>query len=391
VQRLAGDRLTLGLLFGVFGFTQGAWAARIPWVAGALHLSPGALGLALLGPAVGGLLAMPAAPPVLLRWGTRRTAAVAVVALGAALALPAWSPSLAVLVVTLTVFGFAVGMLDVAANAHGVAVEEARGRPTMSGLHGGWSLGGLTGAATGGLAAHAGIPAPVHLTAAGVATGLAGLVLARRLHRAPVPRETGPVFAVPSRTTLLLGLVGFASMFAEAGVADWSAVFLTTSRGAGPGLAAAGYATFSVCMAAGRLTGDAVVHRFGRRRVLIGSAVVSATGLLLAVAAPSAAGSVAGFAAAGLGTACIVPLVFSTAGSAESGPARAHAVAAVVTTSYLGWLMAPAAIGGVAQATTVGSGLALTGVLTGAAAVLAATARVRIGAPAEVPALPRTR
>ncbi|HEV7825866.1 MAG TPA: MFS transporter [Mycobacteriales bacterium] len=372
MQTLAGDRAALGLLFGVFGFTQGSWAARVPWIAGALDLSPGALGLALLGPAVGGLLAMPLAPLLVARWGTRGTAAAAVGPLGLALGALAWSPDLGTLAVALTAFGLVGGVLDVAANAHGVAVEEARGRPVMSGLHGGWSLGALSGAATGGLVAQAGIGAPAHLAVAGVASGLAGVALARRLHRTATPPARGPVFALPSRGTLLLGLIAFGSMFAEAGVADWSAVFLTTSRDAGPGLAAAGFAAFSVCMAAGRFVGDAVVHRSGPRRVLVGSAAVAAGGLALAVAVPHPVAAVAGFAVAGCGTACLVPVVFSSAGRAEPDPhRRPHAMAAVVTTGYLGWLAAPPTIGAVAQLTTVGSGLAVAAGLTAAAAALA--------------------
>jgi MFS family permease len=372
VQAPGRDRFTLGLLFVVFGFTQGSWAARIPWVAGALDLSPGALGLALLGPAVGGLLAMPVAPLLVVRWGTRCTAVAGVVALGAVLALPAWSPSLGALAAVLTVFGLVGGVLDVAANAHGVAVEEARGAPVMSGLHGGWSLGALAGAASGGLVAHAGIEAAAHLTVAGAASGLAGVVLALRLHRTAAPPGQGPVFALPSRGTLLLGLIGFGSMFAEAGVADWSAVFLTTSRDAGPGLAAAGFAAFSVCMAGGRFAGDAVVHRFGPRAVLVGSTVVAGGGLALAVAVPHPVAAVAGFAVAGCGTACLVPVVLSSAGRAEPDPhRRPHAMAAVVTTGYLGWLAAPPTIGAVAEVTTIGGGLALAAALMAAAAVLA--------------------
>src|ERR1700722_10995265 len=38
----------------------GTWAARIPAIKAGLQLSPGILGLALLGPAIGSVLAMPA-------------------------------------------------------------------------------------------------------------------------------------------------------------------------------------------------------------------------------------------------------------------------------------------------------------------------------------------
>lgn len=380
----AADRVALAGLFGVFGALQGSWAARIPWVADALHLSPGALGLALLGPAVGGVLAMPLAPVLLGRYGTRRTAAGSVVALGLLLAVLAPAPSLPALLAVLTLFGLAGGVLDVAANAHGVAVEEARRRPVLSGLHGAWSVGTLAGAALGGLAAHLDVGAPAHLAVVGVAGAAAGPALAGRLHPAPV-HPGGPAFALPSRATLLLGVIGFGALFTEAAIADWSAVFLARSRGADPGTAAAGYAAFSLCMAAGRFAGDAVVHRLGTRPVMTGGAAFTAAGIGLAVGLPGTTGGIAGFALAGIGAACVVPLVFSSAGAAEPDPARRpHALAAVATTSYLGWLAAPPAIGAVAELTSVGGGLTLAAGLAATAAVLAAVspATARFGSAA---------
>jgi MFS family permease len=79
-----------------------------------------------------------------------------------------------------------------------------------------------------------------------------------------------------------------------------------------------------------------------------------------------------GFALAGIGAACVVPLVFSAAGAVEPDPRRRpHALAAVATTGYLGWLSAPPAIGAVAELTSVGGGLAVAAALTAAVAVLA--------------------
>jgi hypothetical protein len=315
---------------------------------------------------------MPLAPVLLGRYGTTQVAGGSVAALGLLLAVVALAPNPPALLVVLTLFGLAGGVLDVTANAHGVAVEEARGRPVMSGLHGAWSIGTLGGAAVGGTAAHLGVGAPVHLAVVGAAGALAGPVVTRRLHAAPV-HPGGPAFALPSRATLLLGVIGFGALFAEAAVADWSTVFLARSRAADPGVAAAGYAAFCLCMAAGRFAGDAVVHRLGTRPVMVAGAALTAAGIGLAVALPGAAGGITGFAVTGIGAACVVPLVFSSAGVAEPDPARRpHALAAVATTSYLGWLAAPPAVGAVAELTSVGGGLTLAAAFAATVAVLAA-------------------
>src|SRR3954469_3715880 len=51
--------LAVAVVFAVHGAANGSFATRIPWIREHLGLSAGALGLALLMPAVGALLAMP--------------------------------------------------------------------------------------------------------------------------------------------------------------------------------------------------------------------------------------------------------------------------------------------------------------------------------------------
>ena len=90
----------------------------------------------------------------------------------------------------------------------------------------------------------------------------------------------------PTPTVLLIGVLCFIAFMAEGAMLDWSAVFLHFARGVPAASAGLGYAGFSVAMAAGRLSGDAVIRRFGAPRVLAGSAALACVGLLLAVGLP---------------------------------------------------------------------------------------------------------
>ncbi|CAM5565182.1 hypothetical protein [Rhodanobacter lindaniclasticus] len=63
-----------------------------------------------------------------------------------ALPLLAIAPDAMTLAATLLYFGAALGAVDVAMNAHAVQVERLTGRPMMSGFHGLFSVGGLSGA-----------------------------------------------------------------------------------------------------------------------------------------------------------------------------------------------------------------------------------------------------
>lgn len=70
---------------------------------------------------------------------------------------------------------------------------------------------------------------------------------------------------------------------------------------------------------------------------------------------------IAGFALIGLGVAVVVPLAFAAAG--RSGPNPSQAIAGVATITYTSGLVAPSAIGGIANATSLVGSFVLVTVL----------------------------
>jgi MFS family permease len=142
------------------------------------------------------------------------------------------------------------------------------------------------------------------------------------------------------------------SLLIEGGVVDWTTVYLHETAGASLGWAASGVAGFSIAMAAGRFTGDRVVHRFGPRRVIMGSGVLTAAGIFLAIALPFAVPATAGFVLAGLGMANIVPLLFAAAGRVAGVPSSVG-VAMAATMGYGAFLMGPPLIGFLAGAASL--------------------------------------
>ena len=379
---LPTGRVALGVVFVLYGAVSGSWAARIPWIQAALQLDPGTLGLALLAPAAGAVCTMPLVGRLVARVGSRTVLRGCVPLLAGSLALPALMPALPQLVGALALYGAAGGALDVAANAHGVEVERRVGRPVMSGLHGMWSIGGLLGAALAGVVAARGIGAPLHLAAVAVAAGLVGTAAALRLAHPGGAAEPLPAMGLrrPSRRVLLLGVLGFCALFTEGAAADWSAVYLRSVVGTSEGVAAIAFAAFSLAMATGRLVGDRVVAALEPVRVVRTAGCLGAAGLAGALLVPSTATGLAGFALLGLGMACVVPLAFAAAGSGDaagSGEAfGGRAIASVATISYLGWLLAPPSIGGLAQATSLTAALGLAVVATALIPVLAGVLRL---------------
>lgn len=363
--------MAVAAVFALHGVATGNWAARIPWVKEARHLSSADLGGALMGAAVGGLAVMPLAAWLIARFGSRRVTRAGVPAAAAALPLPAFAPGTGTIFLGLVLFGATGALLDVAMNAQGVAVQERYGRSIMAALHGLWSIGGLAGAATAGLVARAGIAAPAHLVVVGVVMAALGSLAGVWL--APAPRAAaGRVFARPDRALLLLGVITFCGLFGESAAADWSAVYLRTAAHATAEVAAWGYAAFSLAMAAGRLSGDRLVGRFGPARITRVAALAGAAGLAVGLATPYVPLIIAGFVLLGLGVATVVPLTFSAAGRTP-GHDPGTAVAAVATVGYGGWMVAPPVIGLIAQGTSLTVSLAVVAAMTALIAAPAGT------------------
>ncbi|MFD7326665.1 MFS transporter [Streptomyces sp. NPDC059875] len=352
-ERLRRARFAVAAVFCVHGAVTGSFATRIPWIQDHAGVSAGQLGLALAFPAVGASLAMPLAGAISHRFGAR-TALRGLLALWTtALILPSLAPNIYGLCAALFVYGATAGMSDVAMNALGVEVENRLGKSIMSSLHGMWSAGALIGSAAGTVAAHLGGDARLHhLIAALVLTAL-GLVFCQGvldLQSAP-DEEPPPRFSLPPRSALIIGAIGFCGVFAEGASLDWSAVYLRDELGSSAGVAAASTTAFALTMAVARLVGDRVVDRFGAVRTVRVGGVAATIGGLLVVLAPHAAVAMAGFGLIGLGVAVVVPLAFAAAG--RSGPNPSQAIAGVATITYTSGLIAPSAIGGIADATSL--------------------------------------
>jgi MFS family permease len=356
-------RAAVAAAFFWHGVMAGSWATQIPTVKQDLGLGEGALGLALLGPAIGAIVAMPLTGAITVRRGSRSVTRAMLVVSGATLILPVLAPNLPSLFGALLFFGASAGAMDVAMNAQGVAVEKRYGRPILSSFHSMWSLGGFTGALAGSAAVGAGLGSVAHLLLVGAAASAGGSALTTGLLAAEADRSArGPIFARPSGPLAVMGGVAFCAMLAEGAAFDWTAVYLRESLGSGETLAAAAVAAFSFGMALGRLLGDRLTARFGPVAFVRAAAMVALAGLSAALAVRDPLPAAAGFFLLGAGLSSIVPVVFSRAGHSPAA-AGASGIAAVATFGYTAFLVGPTLVGWVAEATTLRTGLAVVALL----------------------------
>ncbi|GGP54171.1 MULTISPECIES: MFS transporter [Streptomyces] len=352
-EQVKRARIAVAAVFTVHGAVTGSFATRVPWIQDHAGVSAGQLGLALAFPAIGASVAMPLAGRISHRFGARTALRGLLTLWTLALILPALAPNLVTLCAALFVYGATAGMSDVAMNALGVEVENRLDKSIMSGLHGMWSVGALIGSAAGTVAAHTATDARTHhLVAALVLTAL-GLIACRNVLdiQSRTDEEPPPRFTLPPKSALVIGAVGFCAVFAEGASLDWSAVYLRDVLDSSDGLAAASTTAFALMMAVARIAGDRIVDRFGAVRTVRTGGVMATAGGLLVVFSPSPAVAMCGFGLLGLGVAVVVPLAFAAAG--RSGPNPSQAIAGVATITYTSGLIAPSAIGSLAEATSL--------------------------------------
>lgn len=335
------------LLFLLAGFSAAAWASLVPVAKAATGVNEGELGLVLLCLGIGSLLAMPVSGVVSTRHGCRKVLMVCGVALCACLPLLASVQNVFTLAAALFFFGAMIGTFDCVMNIQAVIVERDSKRPLMSGFHGFYSLGGLLGAATTSAIMDLGV-SPFATVSAIALAGVLLLMLIRR-HVLPYgnPAE-GPPFALPRGEVLFLGMLCMTVFLVEGSMMDWSAVMLTENHGMPVAQAGYGFAAFSLTMTFGRLTGDRIVARVGRRSVVTVGGLLAMGGILLATLVPLWQAALLGYAMVGLGCSNIVPVLFTAVGRQTSMP-QSVAVPAMSTLGYAGVLAGPAAIGFIAH------------------------------------------
>ncbi|WP_124362822.1 MFS transporter [Pseudomonas sp. R3-52-08] len=342
-----GERTSTRIAFLIAGLVMSAWAPLVPLAKARTGLDESGLGLLLLGLGVGSIVAMPFAGHLTARYGCRPVIVCSTATLCVLLVLLSslsWLPGLALAVV---LFGAAMGMLDCAMNIQSIIVEKNSGEALQSGFHGLYSVGGILGAGA--------LTALLSMGLEPVFSVLCVVIVVMGCLYKAIPslltygtEKDGPIFAIPKGIVFLLGALCFIVFLTEGAVLDWGAVFLVSSRKMEPTLAGLGYASFAAAMTLGRLTGDALVRRFGGVLVVAYGAMIAATGMLVSLGFEGWPASLLGYALLGAGCSNIVPVLFTATGKQDRMPQRV-AIPAVISMGYAGILIGPAVIGFVAH------------------------------------------
>ncbi|MFD0793294.1 MFS transporter [Mucilaginibacter litoreus] len=344
-------RAAVGIMFFMAGICFASWASRIATIQQNLGLSDAALGGVLFALPVGLMCSLPFSGWIITRIGSRNLLITAVVTYGCALVFLGMSQNTFQLICCLLLFGFSSNAVNISVNTQAVAAEELYQRPIMASFHGLWSLAGFAGAAIGTFMIGKQIIPLHHFALIWVLIVIATLFSSKYLKK-DKPTESGPVFVMPDRSLIKLGIIAFCSMICEGAMFDWSVIYFKKVVLAQSAWMGAGYTAFMLTMATGRFIADWFAHRFGLKRTLQLSGLLTASGLMIAVLFPYLLSAMFGFLLVGFGVSSVVPLVYSAAGKSKT-MSPGVALAAVSTISFMGFLFGPPVIGFIAGIATL--------------------------------------
>lgn len=391
-------RVAVGSCFFVNAVLYANVVPRLPEIKAELGLSNSALGAAVAAMPLGALVAGLSAAPLMRRFGSARVAAVGLVVLALAVFGVAGAPSWPALAAAFLVAGALDAIVDVSQNAHGLRVQRHYQRSILNAFHGIWSIGAVAGGLIGSVAAGFDVPLVAHLGGITLLFSIVALVAFRAMlpgaddadrieAAAAEAHEPVPTGRSVGRAVLpalaALGVLAACGAFVEDAGASWSALFLRTEVGTGAAVAGLGFVALQSAMTVGRLTGDRIVDRFGQRLVVEVGGVFIAVGMGLALAFPSLATTLIGFALAGLGVATLIPAVYH---AADELPGLAHGSGLTVINWLLriGFLIWPLVVGILADAFSLRIAL-LTVVAAGLGALLLGRSLSGRSAPSRAP------
>jgi MFS family permease len=372
-------RIATAALFLTNGALFANLLPRFPEIKTDLGMSNAVYGVSIAAFSGGALLAGPTAATLIRRFWSSRVAVAGTLLIAVFAVLAGLAPSAGAFAAAMFVAGAADGITDVAQNAHGLWVQRRYRRSIINSFHAVWSAGAILGGSMGAAAIAMHVERGTHLAVSALVFCATCLVAYRFLLPGPdeaadtAPFDTengrGPRRFATYAVLAALVAVAISGAIAEDSGSSWATLFLRT-LGAPGAIAVFGYIALVGCQFIGRLVGDRLVDRFGQPAVVRTGGLIITAGMATAIAFPSVPTAIAGFGAAGLGSATLIPAAMH---AADELPGLRHGTGLTVVTWLLrvGFVASPPLVGVIADATSLRVGLV---VVAAAGLVVAALA-----------------
>ena len=367
MEKLKNQRLAIAAIFFINGFGFANLMARLPEIQTLYNMNNAVLGTVLFCRAAGALLAMPFVGWLGVRFSSGRVTRGMGLLIAAILPMLVSMPVLWLFACVFFLLGIAEGVLDVNMNEQAVLIERRYNRPIMSSFHAVFSGGMTLGAGFGVSMSYFQIPLLTHYVIVSVLSlALVFIASPYFVQTQKVKKSGQPMFLLPSKAILPLGIIAFCCMTGEGSMIEWSAVFMKQIRAQTDSFSGIALTAFNIAMLFGRTIGDYLNRELGEKRLLLIDSIAAIVGLTIVLTVPTAWVSILGFFVVGLGLSTIVPIVYSAAGNTclpdrqTEGVSPSVGIAMATSVGYAGFFVGPPVIGYLAEAFDLRIGLIFT-------------------------------
>ncbi len=327
-------RIFLSVYFFISGACFSTWASRIPTIKSNFSYNDAELGTLLLLMPFGSLIGLPISGWLVSRYHSRVPALISFGCLAISLTAISFANSTWLLALLVCLFSFNMRIMNISINTQALTLQREFGRNINGSFHGLWSTGGIVGVGVSTLFVGLDISMKIHFAVvAGVAIALAFYSYQHLLRNDRATSGNKFKISKPDPYIVYLGFLIFLSSLCEGGMFDWSGVYF--KEVVSEKLFTLGYLTFMIFMALSRFASDGLITAIGRPRTFVLSSLLIFAGISLAVSFPTFWISMTGFCLVGVGTAAIVPMVFSLAADSKKY-STGVAISIIATYSIVG-------------------------------------------------------
>lgn len=342
------QRWFIFVFFFLSGIISASLSSRLPDIQQKLRVNNSVFGVVLSSLYAGLFTGLIIASWLVASYGSKKVMIVTCILSALSLVFAGIFSSFVFTMLVLFLMGIARTIFNLSANTGAIEVQSLYDRPIIAGFHGVWSMACFVAGGIGQLMISYSVSPFFHFVfiAAWICFSIA--LLKNKREGLSIEKERRPFFVKPDRYLFLLGLMALCTMLCEGAMFDWSVNYFEKVVHAKRNLLTAGYLSFVVAMASGRLIGDRLIAEFGMFRILLINGILLAAGFSIAATFPLILPAAVGFLLIGLGDSIMVPVIYLLATRSPKMPA-AYSLSIVTFIGYTGFLVGPLIIGNLSQ------------------------------------------
>ena len=313
-----------------------SWVPRFPEVKHQLQIGNGQFGTLISMGAVGSVISLIIAGPLVHRFGSRKVMSFSVILIFLTLAYVVHVTSVWQFLFCNMAIGAGVSGFHIAVNSQALHEQRAGGESLMPRLHGVWSVGAITTAILSGLLiGH--VSLATHIDSVAIFVLISILILIKKLgknslkgkRREETDYSVRSIFA-RSNIDWLMGLGATCAAALEYSTSDWAAIFSKEELHMGAGVSTLPYILFISTMIIGRLTSHRLTDHIGIDRLIRLCTIIGGVTFIVAInvgvqvskSLPTLGFSIVliGYFVGGLGVSFLIPTFMHAASRRSNAP-----------------------------------------------------------------------